>query len=119
MADEVITLDPRDTSTTQSEGVAPRPGSLDGKGVGLLSNNKPNSELLLRGVIDLLKEKYSVKEAAKTVTEACGVPVFPVVVRGITLPSQMNRLSTSWDSKYGFTTDVLGSTPARQEPTLC
>ena len=65
MADEVITLDPRDTSTTQSEGVAPRPGSLDGKVVGLLSNNKPNSELLLRGVIDLLKENYSVKEVVE------------------------------------------------------
>lgn len=61
MADEVVTLDPRDTSTTQSAGIAPRPGSLDGKVIGLLSNNKPNSELLLRGVSNLLREKYSLK----------------------------------------------------------
>ena len=65
MADEVVTLDPRDTSTTQSAGIAPRPGSLDGKVIGLLSNNKPNSELLLRGVSDLLKKKYSVKEVVE------------------------------------------------------
>ncbi|MCH8826020.1 MAG: hypothetical protein IIB16_03605 [Chloroflexi bacterium] len=65
MADEVVTLDPRDTSTTQSAGIAPRPGSLDGKVIGLLSNNKPNSELLLRGVSDLLREKYSLKEVVE------------------------------------------------------
>ena len=65
MADEVVTLDPRDTSTTQSAGIAPRPGSMDGKVIGLLSNNKPNSELLLRGVSDLLREKYSLKEVVE------------------------------------------------------
>lgn len=65
MADEVVTLDPRDTSTTQSAGIAPRPGSLDGKVIGLLSNNKPNSELLLRGVSDLLREKYSLKDVVE------------------------------------------------------
>ncbi len=56
--------------------------------------------------------------AAKTVTEACGVPELPVLTLGMTLPSQIHRLSTSWDSKWGFTTDILGSTPARHEPTL-
>lgn len=65
MADEVITLDPRDPSPKQTEGIATRSGSLDGKVVGLLSNNKPNSELLLRGVSDLLKEKYQVKEVVE------------------------------------------------------
>ena len=65
MADEVVTLDPRDTSTTRSAGIAPRPGSLDGKVIGLLSNNKPNSELLLRGVSDLLREKYSLKDVVE------------------------------------------------------
>ena len=62
MSDEVITLDPRDNSAKQVEVVASRSGSLDGKVIGLLSNNKPNSELLLRGVADLLKNRYSVKE---------------------------------------------------------
>lgn len=65
MADEVVTLDPRDLSAEQTEGVAARSGSLDGKVVGLLSNNKPNSEMLLRGVVDLLKEKYQVKEVVE------------------------------------------------------
>ena len=65
MANEVVTLDPRDPTTVQTEGIATRSGSLDGKVVGLLSNNKPNSELLLRGVSDLLKEKYQVKEVVE------------------------------------------------------
>ena len=65
MVNEVITLDPRDPSEKKTDGIAVRSGSLDGKVIGLLSNNKPNSELLLRGVVDLLKEKYNVKEVVE------------------------------------------------------
>ena len=59
--DELITLDPRDT-TEHSQNVAARPTTLDGKVVGLLSNNKPNSEGLLLMVADLLREKYGVSD---------------------------------------------------------
>lgn len=59
---ELVTLDPRGSSTHEDTGIAPRPSSLDGLVIGLLSNNKPNSELLLRDVADLVKQQYAVKE---------------------------------------------------------
>ena len=60
IAEDLITLDPRDTGVEHSQGIAPRLTSLDGKIVGLLSNNKPNSEDLLRMVADLVKEDYAI-----------------------------------------------------------
>ncbi len=79
MAEEIVTLDPRDNSDNQAGGIAARPGSLDGKVVGLLSNNKRNSELLLRGVANLLKEKYKVKEVVEANKGSHRVPA-PVEV---------------------------------------
>ena len=58
---EIVTLDPRGGSIHQETGIASRPRSLDGLVIGLLSNNKPNSELLLRDVAGLLKRQYSIK----------------------------------------------------------
>ena len=58
---ELVTLDPRGGSTHEDTGIAPRPDSLDGLVIGLLSNNKPNSELLLRDIADMLKQQYAVK----------------------------------------------------------
>lgn len=58
---ELVTLDPRGASMHRSEGIAVRPATLDGKVIGLLSNNKPNSELLLRDVADLIEAEYAVK----------------------------------------------------------
>ena len=65
MAEELITLDPRDSEPISTEGTAPRATTLDGKVLGLLSNNKPNSEMLLRMVSDLLKDKYAIKEVVE------------------------------------------------------
>ena len=62
---ELVTLDPRGSSTHEDTGIAPRPRSLDGLVIGLLSNNKPNSELLLRDVADLVKQQYEVKEVVE------------------------------------------------------
>ena len=62
---ELVTLDPRGGSIHKNSGIAPRPDSLDGLVVGLLSNNKPNSELLLRDVADMLKRQYAVKEVVE------------------------------------------------------
>ena len=59
---ELVTLDPRDTGTAQGLGLAPRSVSLDGKVIGLLSNNKFKSEVLLRMIAELVKEKYSIKD---------------------------------------------------------
>ena len=58
---ELVTLDPRGGATHQNQGIAPRPDTLDGKVIGLLSNNKPNSELLLRDVAGLIEAQYALK----------------------------------------------------------
>jgi len=58
----LVTLDPRDEAESPSSAVlAPRPATLDGKVIGLLSNNKPRSEELLRLMADLIGERYSIK----------------------------------------------------------
>ena len=55
----IYTLDPRDTAETSPAARALRPASLDGKTIGLLSNNKPHSEDLLRMVAGIIGERYS------------------------------------------------------------
>ena len=55
----IYTLDPRDTADPSPATRAIRPASLDGKTMGLLSNNKPHSERLLRMVADMIGERYS------------------------------------------------------------
>ena len=65
MNEELVTLDPRDTGTGKSPGIAPRPVSLDGKVIGLLSNNKFKSDILLRDIADLVKEKYSIQNTVE------------------------------------------------------
>ena len=62
---ELITLDPRGGSLHENTGIAQRPDTLDGLVVGLLSNNKPNSELLLRDVANLVKKQYAVKDVVE------------------------------------------------------
>ena len=62
---ELVTLDPRDTGTQKSPGVAPRPVSLDGKVIGLFSNNKFKSEILLRKIAELVKERYSIQNTVE------------------------------------------------------
>ena len=62
---ELITLDPRGASMHENTGIAQRPGTLDGLVIGLLSNNKPNSELLLRDVANLVKKQYAVKDVVE------------------------------------------------------
>ena len=58
----VVALDPRDEKGEAVQFVlAPRPASLDGKVVGLLANNKPHSEALLRMMSDIIAERYSIK----------------------------------------------------------
>ena len=55
----IYTLDPKDTADPSPASRALRPASLDGKTVGLLSNNKPHSEDLLRMVADIIGQRYS------------------------------------------------------------
>jgi hypothetical protein len=57
----IVTLDPRDEGGQRSAILAPRPATLDGKGIGLVSNNKPHSEELLRMIADIIGERYRIK----------------------------------------------------------
>ena len=57
---ELVVLDPRDENARPAR-VATRPASLDGKVIGLFSNNKPHSEALLRMIADFIGERYAIK----------------------------------------------------------
>ena len=57
----LVTLDPRDENDHGLALLAPRPPTLNGKTLGLLSNNKPHSEELLRMIAAIMKEMYDIK----------------------------------------------------------
>ena len=59
--DAIVTLDPRVEGSPGPAVVAPRPASLDGKVLGLFSNNKHYSEELLRMIADIIAERYQIK----------------------------------------------------------
>lgn len=61
----IYTLDPRDGSQPSQAVLATRPASLDGKTLGLLSNNKPHSEELLRMMANIIGERYSLKDVVE------------------------------------------------------
>ena len=57
----IVALDPRDEGNPGRAVLAPRPASLEGKVVGLFTNNKPHSAELLRMIADVIAERYSIK----------------------------------------------------------
>lgn len=59
-ATQLRVLDPTAETLPQDGHMAARPGSLDGKVVGLLANGKRNSDRLLYYVYELLAERYQV-----------------------------------------------------------
>ena len=58
---KLVVFDPRDEAQAARFLLATRPASLDGKVVGLLANNKPHSEELLRMISEVIAEHYSIK----------------------------------------------------------
>ena len=62
MADQntLRVLDPTGTLSIATDGMAERPDSLAGKRIGLLSNDKLNSEALLDAIYDVLAERFGV-----------------------------------------------------------
>lgn len=58
----IVTLDPKDENNQGHAILAPRPATLDGKVIGLFSNNKPKSEELLQAIADIISERYSIKD---------------------------------------------------------
>ena len=57
----LVTLDPRDENDQGQAVLALRPSTLNGKILGLLSNNKPHSEELLQMIAAIIKEQYDIK----------------------------------------------------------
>ena len=55
-------LDPRDESDHGPALLATRPPTLNGKTLGLLSNNKPHSEELLQMIAGIINESYDIKD---------------------------------------------------------
>jgi hypothetical protein len=62
MAEEkqITTLNPQDEAPTGQALLAPRTTNLNGKVIGLFSNNKPHSEKLLRMIADVIGERYDI-----------------------------------------------------------
>ena len=56
----IITLDPRDEGNPGQALLATRHTNLNGKTIGLFSNNKPHSEKLLRMIADIIAERYEI-----------------------------------------------------------
>ena len=61
----LVTLDPGDENYHGPALLASRPPTLNGKTLGLLSNNKPHSEELLRMIAGIIKEMYDIKGTAE------------------------------------------------------
>jgi hypothetical protein len=47
---------------TEAQAIAARIPDLNGKTIGLVNNNKPNSRLLQDYIVGLLREKYDIKD---------------------------------------------------------
>jgi hypothetical protein len=54
--------------------LAPRPGSLAGKRVGILDNGKANAGTLMLAVAKILQERYGVTEVIKREKPVAGPP---------------------------------------------
>ena len=61
----LVALDPRDESDHGPALLAPRPPTLNGKTLGLLSNNKPHSEELLQMIAGIINESYEIKDTVE------------------------------------------------------
>ena len=55
---ELEVLNPAGEPVKMDTILAPRPQTLEGKKIGLVSNGKPNAEKLLNEIGDFLKERY-------------------------------------------------------------
>ena len=61
----LVTLDPRDENDHGPALLAPRAPTLNGKTLGLLSNNKPHSEELLQMMAENIKKIYDIKNTVE------------------------------------------------------
>ena len=63
-AAEVVILDPRDEGEPVGTALAPRPETLGGKRLGLLSNRKRNARELLHLVATLVGERFHLQDVS-------------------------------------------------------
>ena len=60
--DGITVLSPIGVNLTEAQAIAARIPDLNGKIIGLVNNNKPNSRLLQDYIVNLLREKYDIKD---------------------------------------------------------
>lgn len=63
----ITVLSPVGINRVEARPVSPRMRSLDGATLGILINNKPNSEFLQDTVAALLKERYQIGNVVKKI----------------------------------------------------
>ncbi|MBI2543747.1 MAG: hypothetical protein HYW16_00715 [Candidatus Rokubacteria bacterium] len=74
-------LDPTTEAATQSIAYAPRPGTLEGKRVGLIENTKFNSDRLLAKIGDILKTEYGAAETRMWRKRNSSVPAHAEIIQ--------------------------------------
>ncbi|MBI4641581.1 MAG: hypothetical protein HY731_12855 [Candidatus Tectomicrobia bacterium] len=62
---KISLLDPRGVPATAQVAIAQRLDDLNGKVVGILSNRKPNADIFLGRIEELLRERYAFAEILK------------------------------------------------------
>ena len=70
----MILLNPEGSSQEGHEALAPRPGTLKGKTLGLLSNSKLNADAVLYAIGELLSERYGVESVVHHTKPSFSLP---------------------------------------------
>jgi hypothetical protein len=70
----MILLNPEGTSDEGRAPMARRPGTLNGRTIGLLSNSKLNADAVLYAVGELLAQRYDVKAVVHRTKPSFSVP---------------------------------------------
>ena len=71
---KISVLSPIGINRVESRVISERIGSLDGAKIGVLNNNKPNSEFLQDQMVKLLGERYRLDAVVKKVKPSASVP---------------------------------------------
>ncbi len=72
--EKISVLSPIGINRVESRAISGRIGNLDGAKVGLLNNNKPNSEFLQDHMVKLLGERFRIEAVVKKVKPGPSVP---------------------------------------------
>jgi hypothetical protein len=80
-SDQLVTLDPRDEGVPNADVLAKRPPTLDGKVIGLLSNQKPHADELLRMIADVIGERYAIKGVVEISKASHQWPAGPEILK--------------------------------------